>query len=192
MLTVQAITAERRLGFKRLLDEETMLNKRMFTRWSAVLFTSLLVLGTVSCGARALAEPATPEPTAGIQPNVKPGNATATPNLTPLATLVPGDPNAPISNTTPIPSIPLPNRTVLHGRITDAAGNPIARARISIPKASQPVPEIAYLSNADGKYTLSVPHGEYTLAVNADGFAQQTQNVTTQQEADIELNWVLK
>jgi len=150
-----------------------------------------LLIGLVNCSARVQAEPATPEPTAGIQRSVKPGQATpAAPTAAP--TRVPGNPNAPVSNETPITPQTQKNRTRITGRITDANGKPLQGARITIPKSSARIPEIAYLSDADGKYSISVPPGEYTLAAFADGYAPIEKQVNTRAEAEIELNWTLE
>lgn len=157
-----------------------------------VLLVCALGLGLAGCGVNVQAEPATPEPTAGVRGNVKPGDATPTRDLTPVPTALPGDPNAPVSNETPITPAVRPNQTRITGRITDEKGNPIARARITIPKSSRIIPEIAYLSKEDGTYQVSVPPGQYTLAVFAEGFAPMEQEVDTRQEAQVELNWQLQ
>lgn len=150
--------------------------------------TIVFVLG---CSANVNAQPPTAVPTAGIQPNMPP-NSAATPNLSPRVTPIPGDPNAPVSNETAMPPQSLPNRTRITGRITDAQANPIAGARITIPKSSVSIPEIAYLSNAEGMYTLSVPPGEFTLMVFADEFQAAEKMISTRGEAQMELNWVLQ
>jgi hypothetical protein len=157
-----------------------------------LLLVCAIAVGMVGCGVNVQAEPATPVPTAGVRGNVKPGDATPTRDLAPVPTALPGDPNAPVSSETPITPAVRPNQTRISGRITDEQGNPIARARVTIPKSSRIIPEMAYLSKDDGTYLVSVPPGQYTLAVFAEGFAPMEQEADTRQEAQVELNWILK
>lgn len=171
-------------------------------RSSTVIFLSLLAIGLANCGTgapaftptRAVSATAAPQPTADSQSPFNPANGTATPNLTPISvpTFAPGDPNMPVSNGAPITPKTQTNRTQIHGRITDQAGKPVAGARVTVPKASVPVPEMAYLSDADGNYKLSLPKGEFTLAVFSDSFAPAEQAIDTTAKADLQLDWVLK
>ena len=49
------------------------------------------------------------------------------------------------------------------GRVVDASGAPVARARIVIVAASVPVPEIALLSDDEGRFWVWLPHGVFTF-----------------------------
>ena len=54
-------------------------------------------------------------------------------------------------------------RTVIEVR--DGAGKPVPEAAVTITKASEPVPEMAYLTDAEGRLSLGLPAGPVTLAV---------------------------
>lgn len=163
-------------------------NKRF---WVGRVLAFIAIALIIGCSANVNAQPPTAVPTAGVQPNMPP-NSSITPNLSPRVTPIPGDPNAPVSNETPMPPQSLSNRTHITGRITDAQANPIAGARITIPKSSVSIPEIAYLSNDKGMYSLSVPPGEFTLMVFADGYQAAEKKISTRGEAQMELNWTLQ
>ena len=50
-----------------------------------------------------------------------------------------------------------------HGQVIDADGAPVAGARIVIPLSSAPMPEIAFVSDAQGRFALRLPEGRFTL-----------------------------
>jgi hypothetical protein len=49
------------------------------------------------------------------------------------------------------------------GRVVDANGVPVPRARIVIIAGSVPMPEIALESDDDGRFSLWLPRGVFTL-----------------------------
>ena len=49
------------------------------------------------------------------------------------------------------------------GRVVDANGAPVPRARIVIIAGSVPMPEIAMQSDDDGRFSLWLPRGVFTL-----------------------------
>jgi hypothetical protein len=49
------------------------------------------------------------------------------------------------------------------GRVVDADGVPVARARITIVAASVPMPEIALLTGSEGDFELALPQGRFRL-----------------------------
>lgn len=60
------------------------------------------------------------------------------------------------------------------GRITTPDGRPVADAAVMIGGGSPPHPDIAALSDADGRFRFAgLPPGAYTLIVNAEGWPQQ-------------------
>lgn len=75
------------------------------------------------------------------------------------------------------------------GVVLDAAGKPVAQARVFIAKAPSPVPDIAAVTGRDGRFELGAPSmGLYEIACNADdlGSASATVNVGTR-AATVEL-----
>jgi hypothetical protein len=157
-----------------------------------VLALSAIVFLLPACNANVGAQPPPQEPTSEVQPGFKPGNPTPTRNTQPRPTLAPGDPNQPVSNQTPVtPAKQNTSQTKITGRVTNTAGEPIARARLAFSDSSVPMPEIAYTTNANGEYNMNVPRGTYTLAVYADGYASQERKLDTRAEAQAQIDFVL-
>lgn len=158
----------------------------------------LLVLGMAlvflpACTANVGAGQPPSEPTMGIEPNAAPGQTKPTRNPTPRATFVPGDPNQPVSNETPVtPDTQKAARASISGRVTNDKNEPLARARLAFAKSSVPMPEVAYFTDADGNYKLSVPLAQFTLAVFADGYAPQEREIDTRKEAQSRADFSLQ
>jgi hypothetical protein len=79
------------------------------------------------------------------------------------------------------------------GAVVDAQGNPIAEARVYFVEGPVALPDISALTDADGRFALSVPApGTYRLGVSAEGAAgvvQETAEVEAAEEksADLEV-----
>ncbi len=59
---------------------------------------------------------------------------------------------------------------MINGRVTDGAGRPVAEAAVSIVAAPVPVPDIAAVTGADGRFALPAPMpGEYVVAATGPG-----------------------
>ena len=57
----------------------------------------------------------------------------------------------------------------ISGTVLDAAGTPVAQARVYITRAPGPVPDVAALSGADGRFTLAAARpGVYEIACSTD------------------------
>ena len=57
----------------------------------------------------------------------------------------------------------------ISGTVLDAAGTPVAGARVYITRAPGPVPDVAALSGADGRFTLAAERpGVYEIACSTD------------------------
>ena len=57
----------------------------------------------------------------------------------------------------------------IHGTVLDAAGRPVARARVYFVKAPVSVPDVAALSDDQGRFTLSAPEaGAYEIGASSD------------------------
>jgi hypothetical protein len=49
------------------------------------------------------------------------------------------------------------------GRVVNADGVPVPRARVTIVAATVPMPEIALLTDPDGRFELALPEGRFRL-----------------------------
>jgi len=57
----------------------------------------------------------------------------------------------------------------LSGTVLDAAGKPVARARVYLVRAPGAVPDVALLTGADGRFALGVARpGAYEVACSTD------------------------
>ena len=57
----------------------------------------------------------------------------------------------------------------LSGTVLDAAGKPVAQARVYLVKAPGAVPDVAMLTGADGRFTLGAARpGSYEVACSTD------------------------
>jgi hypothetical protein len=67
------------------------------------------------------------------------------------------------------------------GRVTDPDGRPVEGALIqprSLVDPSPPIPEIAIVSDGDGRYTWSLFPGTYEISVSAEGYHRARKQVT--------------
>ena len=56
-----------------------------------------------------------------------------------------------------------------HGRVLDAGGTPVPEALIVIVASTVPMPEIALLSDDEGRFVLRLPPGHFTLRAHGSG-----------------------
>ncbi len=77
-------------------------------------------------------------------------------------------------------SIAGPQTGVVRGRVTDASGGAIARARVTVLREGGGTASTA-TTNEDGEFVLSAPAGNYTVRVSADGFADATQRIAVRE-----------
>ena len=78
----------------------------------------------------------------------------------------------------------------ISGSVLDATGTPVAQARVYVTRAPGPVPDVAALSGADGRFTIAAAHtGLYTIACSTDtqGSAAATVQVGAKAGAAVEL-----
>ncbi len=71
-----------------------------------------------------------------------------------------------------------------HGRIVDASGAPVQGALIVITASSVPMPEIALLSDEQGRFALRLPAGRFTL--RAHGPEGAVGDAEVEETADVE------
>lgn len=57
----------------------------------------------------------------------------------------------------------------LVGRVVDADGAPVPEAVVVIVAGSVPMPEIALLCDDDGRFSLRLPEGVFTLRAHGQG-----------------------
>ncbi|PSJ24249.1 hypothetical protein B7P34_34430 [Streptosporangium nondiastaticum] len=59
---------------------------------------------------------------------------------------------------------------VIRGTVRDAAGAPVAGARVAFADGPVPLPDVAAVTDGEGRFALTAPAaGTYTLACRADG-----------------------
>jgi len=82
------------------------------------------------------------------------------------------------------------------GQITDTVvGRGIARAVVqpkSLDDPSPPIPEIAILSNGEGRYTWRLVPGNYEISVSVAGYKGATKRVTVKARQQATLDFVLE
>lgn len=81
-----------------------------------------------------------------------------------------GDPGQPDASSVPSTSVGL----VVNGTVLDATGQPVAGATVIFTESPVPVPDVAALTDDEGKFSLAAPApGHYELLVNAAGHAEK-------------------
>ena len=82
------------------------------------------------------------------------------------------------------------NTRMIAGVVVDAEGNPLEEARVYFVQGPVPLPDIAALTDAKGRFALSAPvSGTYELGVSTErpaGFFQETTTVEVGEERDVE------
>ncbi|WP_424887466.1 carboxypeptidase-like regulatory domain-containing protein [Streptomyces sp. XH2] len=59
---------------------------------------------------------------------------------------------------------------VIRGTVRDAAGAPVAGARVAFADGPVPLPDVAAVTGGDGRFALTAPAGgTYTLVCRGDG-----------------------
>ena len=71
-----------------------------------------------------------------------------------------------------------PARSII-GTVFDAAGRPVARARVYVKTSPVPVPDVSILADAQGRFRLNVPSaGNYEIGASSDAFGSGAVVVT--------------
>ncbi len=79
---------------------------------------------------------------------------------------------------------------VITGIVFELQGRPVEGARVYFVAGPVSLPETAFLTDRDGKFSLSAPvAGTYQIGCSADGFASTTVTVkvTSGQDAKLEI-----
>jgi hypothetical protein len=83
----------------------------------------------------------------------------------------------------------MPSSSIVAGTVQDTAGRPIGAARVYFVEGPVALPDIAALTDADGRFTLSAPvPGTYRVAVASEGFTPTTAMVDVRGGQRAELN----
>jgi hypothetical protein len=83
----------------------------------------------------------------------------------------------------------------VEGRITDRQGRPIAGALVvprSLDEPSPPIPEIAIVSDEQGRYAWRLPPGRYQLSVSAEGYRSAAKEAVVKPGEVTRLDFVLE
>jgi hypothetical protein len=105
-----------------------------------------------------------------------------------------GSPDAPVRDGDAAIDLQQP-REGLTGRIVANDGSPLEGALI-VPRSLQahgpPIPEMAIMSDADGRYVWPLPAGAYEVSVFADGYQDAVQRAEVAADVVVTLDIVLK
>lgn len=83
----------------------------------------------------------------------------------------------------------------VEGRITDTQGRPVAGALVvprSLDVPSPPIPEIAIVSDEEGRYAWRLPPGRYEISVSAAGYRGAVKEAVVRAGQVTRLDFVLK
>lgn len=78
----------------------------------------------------------------------------------------------------------------IRGHVRTPDGEPVAEARVFYTESPVPMPDVAALSGADGRFELSTPAaGSYTVGSVLEGFGSSTVTVVVEADrpADVEI-----
>lgn len=77
---------------------------------------------------------------------------------------------------------------VLAGVVRGPAGEPVPLARVYVAGGPVPVPDIAALTDAEGRFAMSLPApGTYEVACAAEGYAPSSATVEVAGERELQL-----
>lgn len=83
--------------------------------------------------------------------------------------------------------------SVISGVVRGPKGKPIANARVYFTSGPVPLPEIAALTDEDGKFSLTAPApGEYVIEGAADDFSPRSSKVTVKGNQPVTVELPLK
>jgi hypothetical protein len=75
---------------------------------------------------------------------------------------------------------------IVAGVVRGPAGEQVPEARVFIARGPVPVPDIAALTDAEGRFTLSLPvRGSYEVACVAEGYAPSSTTIEVADDRDL-------
>jgi len=82
---------------------------------------------------------------------------------------------------------------IVAGVVRGPGGEKLPQARVFIARGPVPVPDVAALTDADGRFTLSLPAaGSYEVACVAEGCAPSSAKIEVTQQQELRLELRLK
>jgi hypothetical protein len=84
------------------------------------------------------------------------------------------------------------NISVISGIVRSGTGQPVAGARVFIVSSPVPVPDVALLTDSNGRFSLTAPApGAYVIGCSSDKFgtASVTVNVPNGQNVEVEIRF---
>lgn len=86
-----------------------------------------------------------------------------------------------------------PSPSVISGVVRSPDGKPVANARVYFTDGPVPLPEIAALTDDEGKFSLTAPApGKYVVASAADDFAGKSSTVRVKGGEPVRLDFKLE
>jgi hypothetical protein len=81
----------------------------------------------------------------------------------------------------------------IRGQVRRPDGEPLAEARVYYTESPVPMPDVAALSNADGRFELSTPApGRYTVSSVLEGYAASSVTVVVEAERQTDIDITLE
>lgn len=85
------------------------------------------------------------------------------------------------------------HQSVISGTVRDPQRQPVMDARAYFVDGPVPLPDIAVLTDSNGKFSLTAPvPGTYHIGCTADGFASTTTTVSVKSGQDVQIEIELK
>src|SRR5438552_4408426 len=78
-----------------------------------------------------------------------------------------------------------PSRTITGRVIADDTGDPLHNARVSLSPSAQGTPVV--LSDSDGRFTLTVPAGRYSVVASKTGYGRRETPIAESDRVEIRL-----
>jgi hypothetical protein len=153
---------------------------RLCARGMLAIGITLLVLFLAACGQASSGNTTG----AGVNPQAQP---TSDPNASDSSNIPPEQPPEPAANTR--------SGGIVEGRVIDAAGNPIAGILVMPASTANPpeaVPEIAVLTDAQGRYKWNLSPGPYTFTFTREGYAPAMQKIVVKPDQPVKLDLTLQ
>lgn len=83
----------------------------------------------------------------------------------------------------------------IHGRVTRTDGGPIIEASVlvrSLGTAGRPIPEVAMVTDAEGRFARTLPPGRYEVTVVAPDGRRQSREVSVGRTAQTQIDFSLR
>src|ERR1051325_6331964 len=85
-----------------------------------------------------------------------------------------------------------PANIYLEGRVVDASGATVSRARVTLGSEDHARPRAIISTEPDGEFSISLPPGTYLINIAADGFATYEQTLRLDRPLDAPLDFELQ